>query len=39
VPLRDPIPAAAAAGAEPALDDAAFEQRRRAILGTVGAAR
>jgi hypothetical protein len=39
VPLRDPIPAAAAAGAEPALDDAAFEQRRRAILGTVGVAR
>jgi hypothetical protein len=35
VPLRDAVPAAAAAAAEPALDDTAFEQRRRAILDVV----
>jgi hypothetical protein len=35
VPLRDTIPEAAAAAAEPVLDDAAFEQHRRTILGVV----
>jgi hypothetical protein len=38
VPLREAVPEAALAGAAPALDGAAFDARRRAVLVALGAA-